>query len=405
VLLPNTSYNGSQGYGLFLTEKQTTLFDLKGENFIYLTNSESMVGFEAAYPIEANYFAAALGKEGVKIFSINFEGNELKLETQFKASDLGLSQIDVQDLAYDASRKILFILDHRTGVIPLQLTISTTGLQARRTSSTIKNSQCNVIYYDAYADELYLNCRELHKYRIGRWPIFDESVLPRQEISVKEITSSQSTVALVGRDIFEVISLERKAAIYEDSLLNKLILKDNYFISGSENEFITGSYTIVPPELTCSAVDDTEVGKHHVLFKVTAECKADYFDSIGFNAGNLDKNDRCVYTVYHKLKIWKPAALNVKAFGIIGMIIGLIGIGILIWWCCSYLDLRRLRTNLQQYQSLNEGNGGSSANENEDRPDQMVVEMNPVSGNSEGKEGRQELNEEVDLPHDLHDIE
>ena len=39
---------------------------------------------------------------------------------------------------------------------------------------------CNVIYYDSYQDELYLNCQKLHKYKIHNWPVVDETVLPQQ---------------------------------------------------------------------------------------------------------------------------------------------------------------------------------------------------------------------------------
>jgi hypothetical protein len=80
------------------------------------------------------------------------------------------------------------------------------SLQVRSTSSTIKNNFCNVIYYDSYNDELYLNCRELHKYLINNWPLFTEKVLPRQEISIREISSNKGVVALVGRNVFELVS-------------------------------------------------------------------------------------------------------------------------------------------------------------------------------------------------------
>lgn len=110
--------------------------------------------------------------------------------------------MNIQDLAYDSKRKIIFILDHGIGVIPVQLTITGSTLKCQLTSSTIKNNYCNVIYYDSYSEDLYLNCRELHRYRISNWPLFTEKILPRQEISIKEITSNRGIVALVGRNIF-----------------------------------------------------------------------------------------------------------------------------------------------------------------------------------------------------------
>jgi len=53
-----------------------------------------------------------------------------------------------------------------------------------------------------------------------------------------------------------VINLERKVAVYEDKLLDKLILKENFFISGNENYIITGDYKIYPPSLACQADGD-----------------------------------------------------------------------------------------------------------------------------------------------------
>jgi hypothetical protein len=59
----------------------------------------------------------------------------------------GLSSIDVKDLAYDRRRKTLFMADYDSGVLSLQLTYSPT-FSAKLTSSTIKNKQCMLIYYD-----------------------------------------------------------------------------------------------------------------------------------------------------------------------------------------------------------------------------------------------------------------
>ena len=148
VLLPEADNNGQQGYGLFITENQTTLFDLKGAEFLNLTNPTSMRGFTKAIAIEGSYLSVALGETGIKIFKIGFADNSLKLEAEFDKDSLNLEMVNIRDLAYDSGRKILFMLDYHTGVIPVKLTISPSSLSASLTSSTIKNSQCNVIYYD-----------------------------------------------------------------------------------------------------------------------------------------------------------------------------------------------------------------------------------------------------------------
>ena len=144
-----------------------------------------MAGFVTAIAIEGQFVGTALSDNGVKIFSIDFEGQKFKLEASFNKTDLKLYSTNIQDLSYDFSRKNLFILDHHTGVIPLHIAKNGSGLSAKRTSSIISVKGCNVIYYDATQEELYVNCRELHKYRVKNWPLFDETILPRQEISIR----------------------------------------------------------------------------------------------------------------------------------------------------------------------------------------------------------------------------
>ena len=41
-----------------------------------------------------------------------------------------------------------------------------------------------------------------------------------------------------------------------------------------------------------------------------------------------------------------------KAFGIIGLIIGLLGLGVLAWWGCSFLSLRKMRNQFDNYDVL-----------------------------------------------------
>lgn len=62
------------------------------------------------------------------MFKVNFADNQLQLQTKFNASSLKLDKMNAQDLAYDQSRKNLFILDYHTGVIPLKLTVTDTSI-------------------------------------------------------------------------------------------------------------------------------------------------------------------------------------------------------------------------------------------------------------------------------------
>lgn len=135
---------------------------------------------------------------------------------------------------------------------------------------------------------------------------------------------------------------------------------------------------------------------------MTAECSQSYFDQIGFRSGTFSKGDKCVYTVFHQLKIWRAAALNVKIFAILAALIGAVGIIVLIWWACSYVSLNKLQRYLDNYHSLNDAQEPNSS-ESGHKP-AGVMEMTPVSESQGSKDGRHELNEEVDIPHDLHDI-
>lgn len=150
ALLSNATYYKSTGCGIFINHNQAVLFDLDGNNFIQLEGFVKMKDFESAVPIEDKYLAAAYGEEGVVIYSVDVNTKRLKAEARFNRTNLDMKTLDIKDLAYDHSRKLLFMLDHNTGVLPLQLTISGGNLRAQLTSSVIKNNYCNLIYYDSF---------------------------------------------------------------------------------------------------------------------------------------------------------------------------------------------------------------------------------------------------------------
>ena len=205
------------------------------------------------------------------LYSIDFASNKLSVEATFDQSSLELKTANFKDLAYDKSRRLLFMLDHNSGVLSLELSFGS-RLQAQLTSSVIKNSFCNLIYYDSFTEELYLNCRELIKYQISKWPILDERVLPRQDIAIRSMSSSGGSVVLAGRNVLEIIAQERKVAVYQDKLLEKFMLRDSIFLSANENYLLVGTYQEVPPEISCQSSDGQLAGNHLLLFKVTAEC-------------------------------------------------------------------------------------------------------------------------------------
>lgn len=143
-----------------------------------------------------------------------------------------MTSCDIRDIAYDPQRKILLTLNWQTGMLSLQLTFGG-SMGMKVTSSVISIPNCEVIYYDTYQEELYLSCDDLHKYRISEWPVIAEKVLPKQDITIREITTTKELLALVGRNVFEIIAADRKTAIYRDHMLDKLILTDSVFVSAN----------------------------------------------------------------------------------------------------------------------------------------------------------------------------
>ena len=124
TLLPNLESNQKKGYGIFMSTNSATFFDLAGTDFKAIVNKEELAGFKGAIAIGGKFIAASLSTKGVKIFSLDVANNKLKVEASFNSSSFKLSKIDVQDLSYDPNRKILFILDHHTGVIPVKVSIN-----------------------------------------------------------------------------------------------------------------------------------------------------------------------------------------------------------------------------------------------------------------------------------------
>ena len=109
---------------------------------------------------------------------------------------------------------------------------------------------------------------------------------------------------------------------------------------------MVGNYEISPPSLRCSTKTPSLLGGHRLVLKMTAECNPDYFSKVGFQPGQLNPDDKCIYTVYKQMSVWQPAVINTRPFMVIGIMLALLGAGTLIWWCFSYLSLRRMRNNL-----------------------------------------------------------
>ena len=58
------------------------------------------------------------------IYSLDVNTKKLIVEAKFHKDNLGMKTLDIKDLAYDNVRKLLFLLDHNSGVLPLQVILS-----------------------------------------------------------------------------------------------------------------------------------------------------------------------------------------------------------------------------------------------------------------------------------------
>lgn len=168
-------------------------------------------------------------------------------------------------------------------------------------------------------------------------------------------------MAFVGRNIFELVAADRKTSVYRDRLLDKLILTPSEFVSANENAILIGHYRIHPPQLFCSTRNNSYLGTHRLVLKATAACNPKFFKETGFEPGNLEPEDKCVYTVYQNMEVWEAAEIDTKPFLIFGILIGLLGLVIIIWWGCSHLSLRKLRNFVDNYRELEEDGVGTES--------------------------------------------
>lgn len=160
----------------------------------------------------------------MKIFSFDNLSKNVKEEALIDAKALGFKSFNIIDLTFNPRKNQLFMLDENAGIYALELVLQTNQFSWKLMPSVIRKRLCTLIFYDLNSDELYVSGRELFSFKISEWPIFSEKVLPKPDITIKEITSIKDMTAFVGRNIFEIIHLERKAAVYEDRLLDKFIL-------------------------------------------------------------------------------------------------------------------------------------------------------------------------------------
>lgn len=85
-----------------------------------------------------------------------------------------------------------------------------------------------------YTDTLYVYCDILLAYDLQQWPRVNERKLPYPNIEVQEIYEVDNLIALVGKNVFSVLYLERVVNYYEDGNLDKLLFYKDMFISANE---------------------------------------------------------------------------------------------------------------------------------------------------------------------------
>lgn len=71
------------------------------------------------------------------------------------------------------------------------------------------------------------------------------------------------------------------------------------------------------------------------------------------------------------MQIWQPAVINTMPFMVVGIIVGVLGVGILIWWAFSFLSLRKLKNYLDNYHDLEEEGDKGTDGEQEKKVSQL----------------------------------
>lgn len=74
----------------------------------YLAEFKHKGELEVVVALGTNHFAVGFGTDGLEIYS--FAEGKLGVKLTLNANSLNLTRINVVDLAYDAHRKLLFVL-------------------------------------------------------------------------------------------------------------------------------------------------------------------------------------------------------------------------------------------------------------------------------------------------------
>ncbi len=77
-------------------------------------------------------------------------------------------------------------------------------------------------------------------------------------------------VAFVGRSVFRLMYHDRLVSYYEDQRMDKMIFKNNTFISTNEGGILFGKYEILQPYITCLAKNPDMAGSYYLVFETVA---------------------------------------------------------------------------------------------------------------------------------------
>lgn len=94
-------------------------------------------------------------------------------------------------------------------------------------------------------------CDNTYAIYLQEYPKIKEKVLPHPKIKVHEIYSEGPLVAFIGRNMFKMMYLDRMVNFFEDGLVDRMIFKNNLFLSANENFLYIGTYNIEPPMIAC----------------------------------------------------------------------------------------------------------------------------------------------------------
>lgn len=185
------------------------------------------------------------------------------------------------DVLYFRTKQTLIYVDYKRGIQTLKLSFEAAEVKFTASEVVANTPDCDLIYL--YGTTLYASCKRIFAYELEAWPKVQERRLPFPNVRVREIYEVDDMLALVGRNGFTLLYLDRLVNNYDDYSVDKLVLAPDLFISANEGGLDIGDLKLIKPYVTCRADDREFLGVTSLMFTTVAECNQTYFEKYNVN--------------------------------------------------------------------------------------------------------------------------